>query len=214
MRMPQGRKQKRTVERMCVACRQRFPQKELMRLVLQEDGKARLDLKSKAQGRGLYLCHSYACLEKVLAPKGKGRPPLLLEAESRAILEGLHAMRKEGEESEEPKTSKFKRLLGQARKAGQLSLGFDAVSESLRKGEVKLLLLASDLGPSSLAKLRPSLQAHPVQTLTILNKEELAKCLGRSSLALCGVRDEGFAQAILTALLGKQPSRQNTEKHS
>ena len=38
-------------------------------------------------------------------------------------------------------------LLGLARRAGKLSLGNDAAVESLRKGQARLVLLASDLSP-------------------------------------------------------------------
>ncbi|MDD7401543.1 MAG: DUF448 domain-containing protein [Eubacteriales bacterium] len=211
--MSQGRKNK-TVERMCAVCRQRYPQKDLMRFCLQKDGKARLDLKGKSQGRGVYLCHSYACLEKVLSAPAKGKAPLKLEAESRAILEGLHAMRKDQKQTGDSKTTKIKQLLGQARKAGLVSLGFDAVKASLDQGQVKLIVMATDMGPSSLRKIRPSLAEHPVQTLAVLSKEDLAQCMGRPRLALCGVLDEGLAQAIMTAMLGPNPPRQIRENNS
>ncbi len=212
--MSQGQNKKKTVERMCAVCRQRYPQKDLIRFVIQKDGKARLDLKSKSEGRGVYLCHDYACLEKVLSTQNKGRSPLKLEPESRAILEGLHAMRKDQGQTEDPKTSKVKKLLGQARKAGQAVLGFEAVKAGLEQGSVKLLVMANDMGPSSLRKIRQILADHPVQTLAILSKEELAHCLGKPRLALCGIQDEGFAQAIMTALLGSNPPRHLTENNS
>lgn len=212
--MSQGTNKKKTVERMCAVCRQRYPQKDLIRFVIQKDGQARLDLKSKSEGRGIYLCHDYACLEKVLNTQSKGRSPLKLEPESRAVLEGLHAMRKDQGQSEDPKTSKAKKLLGQARKAGQTVLGFEAVKASLEQGTVKLLIMAKDMGPSSLQKIRQTLAAHPVQTLAILNKEELAQCLGKPRLALCGILDDGFAQAIMTALVGSNPPRHLTENNS
>ena len=162
----------------------------------------------------MYLCHDYACLEKVLSTQNKGRSPLKLEPESRAILEGLHAMRKDQGQTEDPKTSKVKKLLGQARKAGQAVLGFEAVKAGLEQGSVKLLVMANDMGPSSLRKIRQILADHPVQTLAIMSKEELAHCLGKPRLALCGIQDEGFAQAIMTALLGSNPPRHLTENNS
>lgn len=59
--------------RMCVACREMRPKKELLRVVRTEDGKAVIDLTGKRNGRGAYLCPSRTCLEKAVKSKALDR---------------------------------------------------------------------------------------------------------------------------------------------
>ena len=58
--------------RMCIACREGKPKKELVRIVVQ-DGELRVDETGKAQGRGAYLCPTVACLDKARKTKAFGR---------------------------------------------------------------------------------------------------------------------------------------------
>ena len=59
-------KQKKVPVRMCVACRQGKPKKELIRIVRNKEGGVGVDLTGKAQGRGAYLCPSIECLENAI----------------------------------------------------------------------------------------------------------------------------------------------------
>ena len=51
--------------RMCAACRQHAPKKELIRIVRTPDGEIVADAREKAPGRGAYLCRKTECLAKV-----------------------------------------------------------------------------------------------------------------------------------------------------
>lgn len=50
--------------RMCVACREGKPKKELIRIVKSPEGEISVDTTGKASGRGAYICPSEACLTK------------------------------------------------------------------------------------------------------------------------------------------------------
>jgi len=54
--------------RRCVGCMTSFPKASLVRIV-SRDGCPRIDLSGKANGRGVYLCRSSACMEKLLKKK-------------------------------------------------------------------------------------------------------------------------------------------------
>ena len=56
-------KTKKVPVRMCIACRQGRPKKELVRVVASE-GSLFADETGKAQGRGAYVCPEVACLDK------------------------------------------------------------------------------------------------------------------------------------------------------
>ena len=55
---------KKTPMRMCIACRQLFEKKQMLRVVKSED-KIFLDFTSKASGRGAYVCNNPECIKKL-----------------------------------------------------------------------------------------------------------------------------------------------------
>ena len=50
--------------RMCTACREMKPKRELVRIVKTPEGEIKLDLTGKLNGRGAYICKSCECLKK------------------------------------------------------------------------------------------------------------------------------------------------------
>ena len=48
--------------RMCVACREMKPKKELIRVVRSPEGEISLDTTGKKSGRGAYVCPNAECL--------------------------------------------------------------------------------------------------------------------------------------------------------
>lgn len=59
--------------RMCVACREMQPKKELVRVVRTPEGAVILDVTGRANGRGAYLCKKSACLEKAIKSRALER---------------------------------------------------------------------------------------------------------------------------------------------
>lgn len=51
--------------RMCVACREGKPKKEMLRIVKNADGEIKLDFSGKLPGRGAYICNNEACIKKL-----------------------------------------------------------------------------------------------------------------------------------------------------
>lgn len=88
---------------------------------------------------------------------------------------------------------RFLSLLGLARRAGKLSMGFDASCESAEKGESALLLAANDVSAGSLKRLRAAAQEHGTEVLLLgCGMEALAPAIGKS-VRMVSVNDEGFA---------------------
>ncbi len=50
--------------RMCSGCSEMKPKKELVRIVKSADGNVSVDFTGKLNGRGAYICHNTACLNK------------------------------------------------------------------------------------------------------------------------------------------------------
>ena len=55
---------KKIPQRMCIACRQLFEKRQMLRVVKSED-KIFLDFTSKASGRGAYVCDNPDCVKKL-----------------------------------------------------------------------------------------------------------------------------------------------------
>ncbi len=51
--------------RMCIACREMKPKKDMLRAVRTPEGEIKLDFTGKANGRGAYLCDSAECIKKL-----------------------------------------------------------------------------------------------------------------------------------------------------
>lgn len=56
--------EKKVPMRMCIACREMKPKKEMARIVKSGE-EIRLDLTGKANGRGAYICNDGECVKKL-----------------------------------------------------------------------------------------------------------------------------------------------------
>ncbi len=55
---------KKPALRMCIGCGEMKPKRELVRIVKNKEGVISLDTVGRAPGRGAYICHDPACLQK------------------------------------------------------------------------------------------------------------------------------------------------------
>ena len=87
-------------------------------------------------------------------------------------------------------------LLGLARKAGKIALGFDPAVESVKNGQSQLILISSDISPKSRKELLFSLRDTEIQTLDVrYDAQEIGFALGKSA-KIVSVNDAGFAQSV------------------
>ena len=93
-------------------------------------------------------------------------------------------------------------LLGIARRAGHIAIGFDAVKALLNSGRAQVILLAADRSAKTEKELRYTAQSSPcpIRVLTA-DKEALAHALGlQKPVAVAATDDRGFAAAMLKHL--------------
>lgn len=79
--------QKKIPMRMCVACRQMKPKKELLRVVRTPEGAVEIDHTGRKNGRGAYLCGTLDCLNKAVKTRALERA--LQQKIDDAVLESL-----------------------------------------------------------------------------------------------------------------------------
>ena len=97
-------------------------------------------------------------------------------------------------------------LLGLARRAGKLAVGFSAVEKMVRHGQRPLVILASDAGASQKNKVLGWKRDDPkgprdVWT-DVMDSERMARALGREKLVVLGVSEPGFVRGILKLRAG------------
>ena len=87
-------------------------------------------------------------------------------------------------------------LLGLARRAGRLAVGFGAVEQMARRGRGGVMVIAaSDMGAAQKSKVdRFEKLAGLVDTA--LTASEMAQAFGRDKLAIVAVDDPGFVKGI------------------
>lgn len=56
---------KKIPERKCMGCAEKFPKKELLRIVRTPEGEISVDVTGKKNGRGVYICKNPECFKKV-----------------------------------------------------------------------------------------------------------------------------------------------------
>ena len=93
-------------------------------------------------------------------------------------------------------------LLGLARRANRLSLGFDSVCDSVRKGEAQIVLTTSDFSEGSLKKLMRCTEGCGTEHIAIpYDGDRLNAALGKA-VRVISVNDGGFAKKIKLLLNG------------
>lgn len=92
---------------------------------------------------------------------------------------------------------KFLDFLGLARRAGKVSLGFDAAEESVRKKKSKLVVTASDLSDRTRgAVTKITEQANVNMIVSEIPMESLGAAVGKLT-GIISVNDEGFARKLM-----------------
>lgn len=70
--MPEKRR-KHVPLRKCIACQERYPKRELIRVVCTPEGTIQVDPRGKRAGRGAYVCRNPQCWEVALEPERLSR---------------------------------------------------------------------------------------------------------------------------------------------
>lgn len=97
-------------------------------------------------------------------------------------------------------TEKVFGLLGFARRAHKTASGEATVASYMKKGRVRLLLLAEDSSTHVTEKYRQWCDCIGVPTQRFGTKTALGLALGQSARSTVAILDDGFARAIQQAL--------------
>ncbi len=89
--------------------------------------------------------------------------------------------------------NKLLSLLGLMRRAGKLSLGFDAVAESVNSGASCLILTTADISPKTLKELNYKINNRTDVIAIDCDQDNMQKAIGKA-VKIISINDKGFAQ--------------------
>ena len=192
-------------ERKCILSGEHDARADLIRLALGPDGQVAPDVRAKAPGRGAWIGVDRATLDQAQA-NGKLRGAL-----ARAFKGPVGAPADLGARIEAALRQAVLDRLGLEARAGTLITGSERIEVAARKGEVHLLLHASDAGEDGNRKLDQALrvggqdedgnQIHEAQGLVFpADRTILSLALGRQNVVHLAIIDRAAAQRVRHAL--------------
>ncbi|MDX8384147.1 MAG: DUF448 domain-containing protein [Ghiorsea sp.] len=173
---------KRTV-RSCFACRKSFEKKDLLRLVVDDEGQIWPDLTAKLPGRGAYLCMLEPCLAKVSDKrlnvlKRDFSPQLPQWQTFQQRLSGMLGVR-------------LQQLMSGMKKRS--AIGRDAVMHRMWNKSPMLLLLAADAGDALVRQVQDAVEKRDGRghgssstdiLISLLGANDLGLALGREKISV------------------------------
>ncbi len=87
-------------------------------------------------------------------------------------------------------------LIGLAMKAGKVCFGADSVEEEIKKGKVKLIIIATDASERTKNKFIQLGEKYKISVITYELIENLSKSIGKSNKAILGIKDINFVKSI------------------
>lgn len=179
--------------RRCIVTREVLEKSQLIRFVLDPEGRVTPDLKGRLPGRGLWVKAEAEALQSAIKRNAFAKAAKLKEGAPRVDIPSdlfetvLGLMRREVAE-----------LVGLAAKSGQLVAGFEKVQAALRAGEVSLLIEAKDAAEDGRGKLA-RLAGSEVEICQPLTAADLSAALGRENAVHAAVRSSGIAERLAVA---------------
>jgi hypothetical protein len=171
--------------RRCLVTREVKGQDEMIRFVLDPSGQVVPDLDGRLPGRGMWLSAERNVLNKAVSGNlfARGaRAPARVEGDLAGQVERLLVQRALD-------------CLGLARRAGQVTMGFEQVRAYLRSSVAGVLIAAADSSADGRSKLRRLAADLPV--ITAFSRAELGAALGREGLVHVAVAPGRLAERLL-----------------
>jgi predicted RNA-binding protein YlxR (DUF448 family) len=176
--------------RRCIVSGEVLPEGRLLRFVAAPDGAIVPDVEASLPGRGFWVRAERAVVERA-ASKG---------AFSRAAGASLNADSGLAARAEARLVERMLRHIGLARKAGDLTLGFDQVERALRSETPPAVVIeAADAALDGQRKLRGAARARGVVPFVIgaFSSAELSLALGRANVVHAALKSGRIAERLV-----------------
>lgn len=176
---------RRMPERRCLVSGQVLDKARLVRFVLGPDGAIVPDIEERLPGRGFWLKAERGMVMAAQTgrhfAKAAGAPVVVPAGLADVVEERL--------------VRRCRDVIGLARRAGEVAVGFDGVTAALRQRPEGAVLAARDGAPGGRAKVRALAPALPV--IELLSRAELGAAVGRADAVHVLVGPGAFAAMLL-----------------
>src|SRR5690554_170493 len=92
---------------------------------------------------------------------------------------------------------KFYSFLGLCQRAGKLTSGEDSVKYEIKKGKIRLLIIAEDASHNTKESFLLQAQSKKIPYLIVGDKENLGLSIGKGYRALVGIKDKNMAANLI-----------------
>ncbi len=92
---------------------------------------------------------------------------------------------------------KLEGMIGLCVKAGRMAFGSEACTAFVRSGKMPLVIVAEDASENTKKRMQDKCTSYGTPLIFFGTVSSLAKCTGKGKVSVLGVRDTGFASAIL-----------------
>ena len=97
-------------------------------------------------------------------------------------------------------------LIGLAKKAGRVEVGEEPTGAAARAKKARIILLAGDAAPAAVRRAASFAETGNCPLVPLkADKDQLGRCLGKTSVAMAAVTDIGFADAVVKKLAALEP---------
>lgn len=101
------------------------------------------------------------------------------------------------------------RLLGLARRSGQLSFGSQAAEQAVKRGKAFLIWIAEDTGPNTSEKIQRLARQAGLPLIRRGGRAELGRRCGKEEAVVMAVTEKNLARGILAQLKPDVTGEQN-----
>ncbi|WP_226372780.1 DUF448 domain-containing protein [Allosphingosinicella flava] len=181
-------------ERKCILSGTHAGRDDLIRLALGPDGQVAPDVRARAPGRGAWIGVDRAALEAAQA-KGKLKGALMRAFKTNAVMVPDDL----GQRIEDALKKAVLDRLGLEARAGNLLTGSEKIEVAARRGEVHLLLHASDAGEDGRRKLDQAWRTGDGEAAGLVFPEPrpiLSLALGRQNVVHVALIDSAAAARV------------------
>lgn len=166
-------------QRMCVICRKSTDKSEIFRFTENEEGFV-FDDKQVNQSRGIYVCDSLNCIERLSKHK-KYKIPMKDLAAVASI--------------SKKRATKLLNSLKMMKNSGFLTFGIELVEENI--GKVQFLVVATDCNKKNADKLLKLCKDKKIKYIITASKRELGEVFSKEEINVIGIIDRKAAQGLL-----------------
>ena len=171
--------------RRCLVSRESRPKDQLVRFVIDPEGRVRIDLAGRLPGRGMWLSARRDVVDRAV-----GRNLF-----ARAAGQRVEVAPSLADETERLLAHRVLDGLGLACRAGAVVAGFEKVRRALRAGEVAVLVESCDGAADGQRKLRSL--APDLPCITAFGRREIGAALGRDEVVHAAVASGTLAQRLM-----------------